>query len=160
MVVLTSGAQGVTLLGNDTVIGGSGSDTISAAAGNVSVSGGSGALIFFGGSGEAALTLRAGAAAQLALGGPSMVNMAGAASATGGMGADIYNFANGSDGTAVINNFRIGTDSLRLTGFADGTEQQVAAAATDSTGGTLLVLPDGTQIALTGVHGVSTSIFG
>ena len=86
--------------------------------------------------------------------------MAGATTVTGGSNPDLYNFDNGYGGADRINGFRIGTDHLDLIGFWATVDQQVLAGATNSAAGTVLKLPDGTQITLAGIHSVTSSIFG
>jgi hypothetical protein len=137
-----TGAIASGLIGNSGTVAITTGDTgarVQAGTGTLIVTGGAGADTLCGGAGTAQFTLGSGA---------DRVNFgAGAATVTGGSGADIYSFQSGNDGTATINGFKSGTDSLKFNGFGAG------AIASDSmvNGNTVLTLSDGTVITLTNV---------
>jgi Ca2+-binding RTX toxin-like protein len=114
LVVLTTGSENVAANGSDTVLAGSGSDTVHAGLGHVSVVGGTGTLTFLDGAGTASIVLEPGTRSDIALNGAGTVTVAGAATVTGGSGADLYNLVNGYGGSDMINQFKVGTDHLRL----------------------------------------------
>ena len=63
-------------------------------------------------------------------------------------------------GLDVITGFRPGTDSIDLVGYAsNAAASAIGSERSDSNGGTLLTLSDGTRIDLVGVAHPSQSVF-
>ena len=129
--ILAAGTGNETLAGagsasGNLIFGGSGTDSISLGLGQDTFAGGTGGGVVQLGAGSATLYLGAGAATVIA--------------ATSGS----------TGGTDTISGFRVGTDHLRLTGYAK------PATLTASGSSTTLGLVDGTRIVLSGV-GVTTT---
>ncbi|CAH2601481.1 conserved protein of unknown function [Rhodovastum atsumiense] len=129
-----------------------GTDTIRVTAGNTTVNGGTGHLVFVGGgAGKATLNLRGGTTEATLGNGGSAVKIAGHVTATAGGGTDLFTLTrDASIDTAVIYNFKAGTDHLHLAGYGSGTAG--VAWVADAAAGTSVHLTDGSHVGLVGVH--------
>jgi len=78
----------------------------------------------------------------------------------GGSGAFSLDFVAGfAGGLENVLGFNTSTDTINLTGFANGTAAQVLADAQVSGGSTVLTLPDGSEIVLFGTTGLTINNF-
>jgi hypothetical protein len=154
-----TGSATVNVSGNATINAGTGTDTIRVTAGNVVVNGSTGTLSFAGGGGTTTLNLKGGNTAATFGSGGAVVNVGGTGTFTGGSGVELYNFVKDSVlDRVIINNFTVGTDHLRLTGY--GSTTQGVRTITDGSTGVSIGLADGSSISLVGVHTATpTSLF-
>ena len=157
--VLTAGSGVVVFHGaaNGDVLtaAGSGDDTLIAGAGAETLSGGSstGTVTLVGGSGNDVMIAGAGVSNFVVGTGNDMITAGGTMS--------LITFQHGSaGGLDTISGFRLGTDGLHLAGYGS-TEAVMAllAQTSDSHGGSLLALSDGTRIDLAGIGQVTASAF-
>ncbi len=143
--------------GADSIVGGTGALSVTGKGANMlvvagqaqsTISTGSGASLIYAGSGATSVTGGAG--------GMQVVLGSGKTTANEGSGAAIFDVVNGSaGGSAVLNGFRPGVDTIDLYGYA-ASDQHV----TSSGGSTVLTLSDGTSIQLVGVSNAGGSIVG
>jgi Ca2+-binding RTX toxin-like protein len=117
---------------NDTLVAGIGTETLSAGQGTgfETMIGGSGSDTFKSGSGGSSITA--------------------------GSGSDLFSFTSGkAGGLYTLNNFLLGADKITMIGYsqgADGLETSMYNSRTsDSNGGTLFTVSDGTRIDVTGI---------
>ncbi len=163
--VIIGGLQSSTIFGGgdgDALFAnGSGGTIIAAASGNETLQGAtsSGNDVFFGGSGSDFIGLGSGSDTLFAGTGSSTV--------VAGTGADVFAFVNGrAGGSETILGFKLGTDSLSLQGYADGSAQQALNNATTTQGtgttpaATTLTLSDNTKITFEGLSSVDQRMLG
>ena len=131
---------------NDILIAGAGHETLLGGSntGSVTMIGGSGADIMTAGLGHTDFTVGTG----------------NDTITTGGL-SDIISILRGhAGGLDVVNNFRVGTDKLSLSGFAgNAPSNAIAMQTSDGRGGSLLFLPDGTRIDLVGITHATSAVF-
>jgi subtilisin family serine protease len=149
-VVFYGGANGDVLIAagsaNDVLVAGGGSETLLGGTntGNLSLLGGSGSDIMVAGAGRTGFTVGT-----------------GNDTLTDGGIADMITVIKGhAGGLDVIDNFRVGTDQLILSGFSPAAAANVIAGqVSDGSGGSLLFLPDGTRIDLAGLAHATSAVF-
>lgn len=91
-------------------------------------------------------TVTGGMGADIMLGAP------GTAALSGGAGADLFSFINGSGGGVItVSDFTPGSDRVGLFGFAAGSADAAYAGRVVAGGSTTLLLTDSTQVVLAGV---------
>ena len=130
--------------GNATVIGGSGEDTIFAGADG-------GSMTYFEGSGTDVVI---GSAYST-----TFVVGTGNETLIGSGGTDTYVVRNGyAGGSVTIDDFKPGTDSLTLFGYAPGELASDLGRETVAGGSTTLLLSDSTRLTFVGVSDLSTAI--
>ena len=148
--VQTSGSTG-----NNTYFAGSGNDTMVLGRGNETVVGGSGNATVFGGTGT--MTLFAGTGSTLvngsASGGDTFIASSGNTTIWGGLGAqNTYDVIAGhAGGNLTIDDFRLGTDTLSITGYSATDLASALSGAVTTASGTMLTLSDGTSVTLLGL---------
>ncbi len=152
------GAGGATIMGPAsgaaTILAQTGAETVAGAGGAMSVTGGSGSLVVDLGSGSASVTGGSGSDTVLAGAG-------GHYAIADGTGAELVELQHGVSTGAVLTlaGFVPGKDQIALGGYGTGAAQQLAATQSSSAGGTVLTLPDGATITLSGIaHLASSSI--
>ena len=156
---LTAGAGLVTLHGaaNGDVLtaAGAAADVLIAGAGAETLSGGAatGNLILIGGSGSDIMTAGQGRTTFIVGTGNDSITVGGV--------ADIIQIqAGAAGGLDTISGFRIGTDFLRLIGFASSMAAAAVASETpDGFGGTMVRLSDNTRLDLLGLSAVGKTAF-
>lgn len=131
---------------NDILVAGAGSETLLGGGntGSLSLTGGSGADTMKAGAGHTDFTVGT-----------------GNDTITDGGLSDIISVLRGhAGGLDVINNFRVGTDELSLTGFnANAASNAIVNQVSDGHGGSLLFLPDGTRVDLVGIAHATSAVF-
>lgn len=136
-------------LGGDILVGGAGNETLTGA-------GSANGNIIFAGTGADSINL--GLGADTFAGGMGsdtiQVGVGNAALYLGTSGASLINFTLGTaGGTDTISGFRVGTDHLRLNGYAKTATPTVTTAG----GSTTVSLTDGTKIVLNGITNNTTA---
>jgi Ca2+-binding RTX toxin-like protein len=149
-VVFYGGASGDVLTAagaaNDILIAGAGSETLLGGSNT-------GSLSLIGGSGSDTMTAGAGYANfTVGTGNDTIVD--------GGL-SDIITILHGhAGGLDVIDNFRLGTDELALSGYSGTTATNAIATQTsDGHGGSILFLSDGTRVDLAGITHATSAVF-
>lgn len=131
---------------NDILVAGRGSETLIGGSntGSLSLMGGSGTDTMTAGAGHTDFTVGT-----------------GNDTITDGGLSDIISVLRGhAGGLDVINNFRVGTDELSLSGYSSTTAANaIAMQVSDGHGGSLLFLPDGTRIDLVGIAHATGTVF-
>ncbi|HYD99214.1 MAG TPA: hypothetical protein VEH84_07515 [Alphaproteobacteria bacterium] len=166
-VVLSGGKEGAvntvaTGIGNDSVIGSSGQDSVSAAGDSLVFAGG-GADTLVGGEGSATLGGGDGADSIAAgSGGGFLIGGSGSDTLAGGAGADVMIYSPG-DGNDSIVGFDPTKDVIGFasTAFTGGTLDigALIANARVEGGNTVITLPDGSTITVSGLTGIDISWF-
>jgi subtilisin family serine protease len=125
---------------------------------------GAGAETLSGGTSTGAITLVGGAGADRMIAGAGrttfVVGTGTDSIAIGGIRDIIEIDRTTGNGMAVVSGFRLGLDTLFLSGFpAAAATAAIASQGTDGTGGTMLQVQNGTRIDLLGIGHVSQSVF-
>jgi subtilisin-like proprotein convertase family protein len=166
---------GVTVQAGLTTVNADGSTgmlDITAATGGSNITGGAGAMVVYGSGGNDTVVAGSGATSIWSQTDTKMSFIAGAGDSivhagvgetdiTEGTGANhlMLNAAHGG-GLDVITGFSAGLDTVHLSGYAAGTAAMaIATQVSDSAGGSMLSLADGTRIDFAGIGHVSHSVF-
>lgn len=173
--VIFSGTSGHDVLntgdGPTTLVGGQGAQLFATGSGNsVLIDGGGGFLnaaastgndTLFGGA-AGSDTIISGAATNIIVlnGGATTLYTTGTADVFAGAGALSLQYVDGiAGGLTNVVGFDLSTDQINLVGYAQGTAQQVLDSETVSGGNTMLQIPQGDQVVLFGVTGLTLSNF-
>jgi hypothetical protein len=149
-VVFYGGASGDVLTAagaaNDILIAGAGSESLQGgtATGTLGIRGGSGSDVMVAGAGRTDFTVGSG---------NDTITVRGL--------ADVITILNGhSGGLDMISGFRSGVDEIDLVGFSGNTASNaINSQISDSHGGSLIFLPDGTRLDMVGLASVTSHIF-
>lgn len=149
--------------GNDSVLGGGGNDQVTLGDFGVA-NGGNGADTLIGGAGNATLGGGGGADSIVAsTGGGVLIGESGDDTMVGGLGKDVFVYTS-SGGNDVISGFDPTNDTLGLANFSDISAAgwsvlDIISNATVSGGNTIITMPDGSTITLSGVTGININWF-
>ncbi|MFV3126216.1 calcium-binding protein [Niveispirillum sp. KHB5.9] len=159
----TQNATVVAGVGNDSVLGGGGNDTVQLGDSGVA-NGGGGADTIIGGLGVATLGGGGGADSIVASsGGGALIGEAGNDTMVGGAGKDVFIFSNLGD-QDVVAGFDPAQDTIGLANYgqivaAGWSLNDVISRATVSGNSTIINMPDGSTITVSGVTGININWF-